>query len=55
MGDLFQAHKFKMLPTAIKNLKTMGITPDKVADYLITIKDDTQFSYSYMLNYYGHE
>lgn len=51
---LFQAHKFKILPNSIKKLKELGITPDEAADYLITIKDDIQFSYSYMLNYYGN-
>jgi hypothetical protein len=54
LGYLFQKYKFQMLPSAIKNLKKRGITPQEVGDYLSTVKDDTQLSYSYMLNYYGN-
>jgi serine/threonine protein kinase len=54
ISSLYNIHKLKIIPTAINKLKDLGITSQEVGDYLSTVKDDTTFSYSYMLNYYGN-
>lgn len=54
--NIYEKYKFKILPTAIKNLKELGKNTNtkEIADYLITIKDNKTYSYSYMFNKYGH-
>lgn len=47
---LYQKYKTKMLPTAIKKLKDLGVTPEQVAKHLISIKKNIEYSYTYMLN-----
>lgn len=49
---IFKTFTFQTLPTAIEKLKERGITSQQVGEYLITIKDDIEYSYSYMLNLY---
>ena len=52
-NDVYNKYKSECLPS-IDKLKELGVTADELVKYLNTIKNDEQFSYSFMLNYYGN-